>query len=562
MDIRIDKLTLHNFKGVREGVFQFNGSNARLEGENGAGKSTVFDAFTWLLFGKDHQGQDWTNFDLKTIDPKTREPYHGLEHWVEAELRIDGAKRVLRRVVTENWVKPRGETERVLKGHNQQFFVDGVDTSTKASYDEVIHQWIDENVFKMLTNPLYFIDDQYTKWEARRKAILSLIESYVDNELQKQFSELLAEMNGEPMEQFKIRVAAQKRANKADLATATANIAAFKKTLPEEIDAEQLLAQLKQVTTERDGKVSEIEKEIAGIDESIESVNAANMAKKDEIDAIWKEINALRSKMRNYISERQADAQKRNMAHRADMLQAQSDVSAAVADIEALVKRTKKAEQQLEDWSREREELAAELAAVGKRYEAERESAFDAASVGVCPTCGQAMPQEMLEKKERAFAEVKRLALKKHYDKAVELKKEVASLDEANAKKREELKGRAEEQERNEKALEAARKALADLKEVQPEDLTAIENEARREPEFLELSSEEMSLQIKVKEEEGKTMSTADLLAKRREAAGRIELIRSQYERKVQPIRDRMAVDAERKRVLRMIADEERKEKG
>ena len=561
MDIRIDKLTLHNFKGVREGVFQFNGSNARLEGENGAGKSTVFDAFTWLLFGKDHQGQDWTNFDLKTIDPKTREPYHGLEHWVEAELRIDGAKRVLRRVVTENWVKPRGETERVLKGHNQQFFVDGVDTSTKASYDEVIHQWIDENVFKMLTNPLYFIDDQYTKWEARRKAILSLIESYVDNELQKQFSELLAEMNGEPMEQFKIRVAAQKRANKADLATATANIAAFKKTLPEEIDAEQLLAQLKQVTTERDGKVSEIEKEIAGIDESIESVNAANMAKKDEIDAIWKEINALRSKMRNYISERQADAQKRNMAHRADMLQAQSDVSAAVADIEALVKRTKKAEQQLEDWSREREELAAELAAVGKRYEAERESAFDAASVGVCPTCGQAMPQEMLEKKERAFAEVKRLALKKHYDKAVELKKEIASLDEANAKKREELKGMAEEQERNEKALEAARKALADLKEVQPEDLTAIENEARREPEFLELSSEEMSLQIKVKEEEGKTMSTADLLAKRREAAGRIELIRSQYERKVQPIRDRMAVDAERKRVLRMIADEERKEK-
>lgn len=561
MDIRIDKLTLHNFKGVREGVFQFNGSNARLEGENGAGKSTVFDAFTWLLFGKDHQGQDWTNFDLKTIDPKTREPFHGLEHWVEAELRIDGAKRVLRRVVTENWVKPRGETERVLKGHNQQFFVDGVDTSTKASYDEVIHQWIDENVFKMLTNPLYFIDDQYTKWEARRKAILSLIDGYVDSELQEQFRELLAEMNGEPMEQFKRRVAAQKRANKADLATATANIAAFKKTLPEEIDAEQLLAQLKQVTAERDEKVAEIEKEIAGIDESIESVNAANSAKKDEIDAIWKEINALRSKMRSYISERQADAQKRNIAHRADMLQAQSDVSAAVADIEALVKKVRKAEQQLEDWSREREELAAELAAVGKRYEEERESAFDAASVGVCPTCGQALPQEMLEKKERAFAEVKRLALKKHYDKAVELKKEIASLDEANAKKREELKGMAEEQERNEKALETARKALADLKEVQPEDLTAIENAARREPEFLELSSEEMSLQIKVKEAEGKTTSTADLLAKRREAAGRIELIRSQYERKAQPIRDRMAVDAERKRVLRMIADEERKEK-
>ena len=106
MNIRINRIALHNFKGVRDAVFQFDGRNARIEGENGAGKSTVFDSFTWLLFGKDHQGQDWTNFDLKPIDPETREPFHGLDHWVEAELTIDGAKRVLRRVVTENWVKP------------------------------------------------------------------------------------------------------------------------------------------------------------------------------------------------------------------------------------------------------------------------------------------------------------------------------------------------------------------------------------------------------------------------------------------------------------------------
>ena len=90
MDIRIKTITLHNFKGIRDAAFDFGGKNARIEGENGRGKSTVFDAFVWLLFGKDHAGQNWTNFDLKPIDPETREPIHGLEHWVEAVLSVDG----------------------------------------------------------------------------------------------------------------------------------------------------------------------------------------------------------------------------------------------------------------------------------------------------------------------------------------------------------------------------------------------------------------------------------------------------------------------------------------
>ena len=35
MNIRINSLTLHNFKGVRDASFSFDGRNARIEGENG-----------------------------------------------------------------------------------------------------------------------------------------------------------------------------------------------------------------------------------------------------------------------------------------------------------------------------------------------------------------------------------------------------------------------------------------------------------------------------------------------------------------------------------------------
>lgn len=561
MNIRINRIALHNFKGVRDAVFQFDGRNARIEGENGAGKSTVFDSFTWLLFGKDHQGQDWTNFDLKPIDPETREPFHGLDHWVEAELTIDGAKRVLRRVVTENWVKPRGETEKVMKGHNQQFFVDGVDTATKNAYDAVIHQWIDEGVFKMLTNPLFFIDDQYTDWKTRRKAILSLVRESGRDGLQAQFADLLAEMRGEPMEQFKRRVAAEKKANKQDLATATANIAAFKKTLPEAVDAEGLNFQIQEILSERDGKISEVQGKISTIDAGIADINSANDAKKAEIDAIWRQIYALRDKMGKYISERQSGAQKRNAAHRAEVLKAQADVNMVRAEIEAINRKGQKAQEALEDWTRERTEMAGELAAVGAQYKKERERAFDPDSVGVCPTCGQALPEEMVEAKAEQFAEERKAALKKLYDKALKLKQDIGEMDGALERKRAELESLKEERATREKDLETARKALADLEEVQPEDLAGIEKEARRSPEFLKMVTEELDLQSQAKAAAEKSVSTADLMSDRKAAEAEAALIRKNYEAKVQPLRDQLAVNRERERVLKLIADEEAREK-
>ena len=569
MNIRINRIALHNFKGVRDAVFQFDGRNARIEGENGAGKSTVFDSFTWLLFGKDHQGQDWTNFDLKPIDPETREPFHGLDHWVEAELTIDGAKRVLRRVVTENWVKPRGETEKVMKGHNQQFFVDGVDTATKNAYDAVIHQWIDEGVFKMLTNPLFFIDDQYTDWKTRRKAILALVGESGRDGLQVQFADLLAEMRGEPMEQFKRRVAAEKKANRQDLATATANIAAFKKTLPEAVDAEGLNFQIEQIIAERDGKISEVQGKISTIDAGIADINSANDAKKAEIDAIWRQIYALRDKMGKYISERQSDAQKRNAERNGRILEARRAVADVQAQLEDVNRRGRKAQEALEDFKRERVEQALSLSEIGEKYGKRREEAFDPKSVGVCPTCGQMLPEDVIEAKAEEFAQERKAALDAMADKAVKLKKEIAELDATVASRQKALEDLKAERAELTAKRDTAEKALADLEgtapedleETAPEDLAAIEKEARREPEFLKMVSEELDLQSQAKAAAEKSVSTADLMNDRKAAEAEAALIRKNYEAKVQPLRDQLAVNRERERVLKLIADEEAREK-
>ena len=65
MNIKIKKLSLLNFKGIRELSIEFD-EVTNIHGENGTGKSTIFDAFTWLLFGKD--SHDSKDFNIKTLD--------------------------------------------------------------------------------------------------------------------------------------------------------------------------------------------------------------------------------------------------------------------------------------------------------------------------------------------------------------------------------------------------------------------------------------------------------------------------------------------------------------
>lgn len=66
--IIIKKLHLLNFKGMRDFTIEFNDKITSISGYNGLGKTTIFDAFTWLLFGKDSKGLK--NFDIKTYDER------------------------------------------------------------------------------------------------------------------------------------------------------------------------------------------------------------------------------------------------------------------------------------------------------------------------------------------------------------------------------------------------------------------------------------------------------------------------------------------------------------
>jgi len=179
MDIRLNWLELKNFKGVKDYRLEIEGKNATVKGNNGVGKTTQYDAFLWLLFDKDSANN--AKFSVKPQDENGNE-IHFLETSVEAELFVDGKPLKLKKVLTENWVKPRGKEEQEYKGNETTYFFDEVPVK-KSEYQRKIAELIDEETFKLITNPLYFNDDKAFPWDKRRRKLFEMCGTLTDEEI-------------------------------------------------------------------------------------------------------------------------------------------------------------------------------------------------------------------------------------------------------------------------------------------------------------------------------------------------------------------------------------------
>jgi len=167
MIITLGKIKLRNFKGISNLEVIF-GQDTSVYGQNATGKTTIFDAFTWALFGKDSLNS--AAFEIKALDQHGQEA-HNLEHSVEVALSLDGRPMVFKRVYQEKWTKPRGKAKKEFSGHTTDFFIDGVPLKEK-DYQSRMQGLIEENVFRLLTDPRYF--NEVLHWQKRRELLMTV----------------------------------------------------------------------------------------------------------------------------------------------------------------------------------------------------------------------------------------------------------------------------------------------------------------------------------------------------------------------------------------------------
>lgn len=241
MRIKLDSITIRNFKGISQFELTPLGKDLALYGDNGTGKTTVYDAFLWCLFGKNSQDQSDTKFDWKPLDENNQEKHH-LETEVTVNLVIDGEQKELSRKIVEKWTKKRGSLKESFDGHTTSYYIDELKVSQK-DYKAAIEELGGEALFQMLTKVNYFAE--VMKADDRRKILLEMAGDVSESDViasNKELAKLPDILDGKSVEERTALVKqAMKQVNK-DIKELPGRIDEAQRSLPdiEELDKQEL----------------------------------------------------------------------------------------------------------------------------------------------------------------------------------------------------------------------------------------------------------------------------------------------------------------------------------
>lgn len=273
--VTIKQLQLTNFKGIRSLTINFYPEQTIIAGDNATGKTTIFDAFTWCLFGKD--SQDRTAFGIKTVD-KEGKTIERIEHEVTAIIDVGGWEHTFTRILTEDWGSIKGEAQTKLKGNTTHYLIDGIEIKAK-DYADRIAGIIDEQLFKLITNPSYFPS---LPWQTQRNTLITIAGNVTYQDIakgNKDFETILREMSGKEMAEFKEAIAYRIKKVKEELDKCPIEINAIESVTPEAPDFAALEAEAKKINFQ----IEQIDKAQADAAEAARQRYEEQRKKQDEI---------------------------------------------------------------------------------------------------------------------------------------------------------------------------------------------------------------------------------------------------------------------------------------
>lgn len=371
--MKLTQLNLQNFKGIEFGDFRFT-NNTIIRGDNATGKTTVFDALCWLLFGKD--SLDRADFQIKTL--KNGEPVHNVNHMVQAAFdNEDGTGFTLKRIYREKYSNPRGG-EVKLTGHTTDYFINDVPSKEKE-YKAFINNMINEDVFKLITNPLFF-NEQYT-WQNRRKLLLEICGDVDDasvisskDEL-KRLTELL---NGRSVDEQRKIIASKKTAINKELDMIPVRIDEAVNCKPTPLEAEQ---KLKDDIATIETAIKQLEEDKSVIVNGLDG--AERIAK---IREVKRKLADRKSQLMNEHTDKE-----RRLEHEYKLSLVQLQMAESEHD------RYKDREYELDSQIKQEEARIDKLQA---EFDTFNKQEFDDEN---CPTCGQPYPAEKRAELEAMF---------------------------------------------------------------------------------------------------------------------------------------------------------------
>lgn len=389
MEIKFKKIRIRNFRGLVSFEANLEGRSVRISGANGLGKSSVADAITWVLFGKDSRRR--TAFPIDPVDDEGR-IIHNLDVSVELELLIDGQPTTLRRRRQEKWVQKRGMTREQLDGHQTTCYIDGrpLPSSDFSSHVDTI---VKEELFRALTTPDYFpslpMDQQY-RLLVKIVGTRSLAEIAAKDE---EAMKVVDELGQRSIDQYRQGLSYDLQRTRKELETIPVRLS----------EVQGFIEQVK--AKGADGKTAQ--RHAKGIEEKLRQVTQEI----DSMAGVVRAENARYNDQRAYIQQlrqqRAAIEDRIEKQNREARTLHQSLVCKAKEELEATEERHTAAKTMLGLHERRLKDLEQQLTDFRSRWEeVERLSFSWNAEEAVCPTCGQPLPQDQADQK-RVEAEMR-----------------------------------------------------------------------------------------------------------------------------------------------------------
>ena len=385
-DIKIKRLSLENFKCHKSLVLDFAGGDASVYGDNATGKTSIYDALTWLLFGKDSQGNGEKNIEIKPLDGAGEVRDHLAVTAVEAVLLVDGLEVTLRRTYKEVWTTKRGSSEPTYDGNTSEYYVDGVPVK-KFLFADKVNEIVDEDTFRMLTSVSRFAND--ISWQERREVLFRVAGVMDDSQIMatdEKFKPLTESMGRLSLEDYKKKLLAEKKGFTGAKTEIPARISECQKTVDDvqELDFAAAHANVELLTAQKNG----IEAQILAIEN-----DGAASAKRLEIREADIELKQLESENKAYRASQTAGAPY------------MAGIRANIGRAQTLLATKNR---QIANESAYITQLDKDIATSRERWIAVNKETFTG---GSCPTCGQTLPAKQLETARDAFEANKKARL-------------------------------------------------------------------------------------------------------------------------------------------------------
>ena len=434
--VELKQLNIENYKKFESAEYQF-APRTMVSGRNRQGKTTLMDAYFDALTGKLADGTSPNNV-------RRKEDGEEVEGVVSRELTllIDGDETVIRK-----------ETKKGKSSSTTKYQVDGFDYN-QTKYKEFLKGISDPETIMMCSNAKAFLNELQKSTAEARKTLTDMSGFDVDAFMRSN-PEIMQITKGHPVEETAKQLKKDKKNKQEDIKDKVSKIEVVKKQeIPDAAVLEEKrgqvlnhlieLRQKEQQLSDSGKAYDELSYEIVGLKKSRDAIisNAAEalQEEKRKIVSLLNDRQIEKMKEENHLRNLENELSKTENPKR----------------LESMILQLQK---------KYKAQYAAEYDNSSKLEDIQNEQ-FDP-TVAICPTCGQVLPADEMERLKAEFEQKKQERIKAELDKKTDFenakRQNLREINEEGKKTVEEKKKAEIKREQLEKNIEVSKKSIAIL---------------------------------------------------------------------------------------------------